>query len=47
VDSLDPHDARRRIEEKRAPPRSIYGSRGRAPAGHDGHDAWLDRNGRA
>ena len=25
VDYLDPHDARRRIEENRAPPQSIYG----------------------
>src|SRR6266566_6422119 len=33
VDHLDPRDARSRIEENRAPPRSIYGSRGRAPEG--------------
>ena len=47
VDYLDPHDARCRIEVNRAPPWSIYGSRGRAPAGPDGYDAWMDRNDRA
>ena len=47
VDYLDPQDVLCRIEAKMAPTRSIYGSRGRAPAGLDGYDAWMDRNDRA
>ena len=39
MDYLDPCNARHRIEENRAPPQSIYGSRGRSPAGPNGYDA--------
>ena len=47
VQPNEPYDLRKKLSAKSAPTRSIYGSRGHAPAGQDGYQAWLDRHDRA